>query len=173
MEKICLNNITKNHRELLLNTCKMIPVLENTTDRKGIGLSLRQTCWGGRGGREYRGKFLTPIQHNTSDQLNLRLLSTTYKLSPQHGDHKLKIHEFVLINFPRKKKICNLYINILTAGRIGDAKSFPRVLSFVPSQGLLVWRFVCQKFLLVFFCYNYKLVCTVSWSVLPRPDNCD
>ena len=25
----------------------MIPVLENTTDRKGIGLSLRQTGWGG------------------------------------------------------------------------------------------------------------------------------
>ena len=138
MEKICLNNITKNHRELLLNTCKMIPVLENTTDRKGIGLSLRQTGWRGEGGREYRDKFLTPIQHNTSDQLNLRLLSTTYKLSPLHGDHKLKIHEFVLINFPCKKKICNLYINILTAGRIGDAKSFPRVLSFVPSQGLLV-----------------------------------
>ena len=140
MEKLCLNNITKNHRELLLNTCKMIPVLENTTDRKGIGLSLRQTGWGGggEGGRECWGKFLTPIQPNTSDQLNLRLLSTTYKLSPLHGDHKLKIHEFVLINFPCKKKICNLYINILTAGRIGDAKSFPRVLSFVPSQGLLV-----------------------------------
>lgn len=31
----------------------MIPVLENTTDRKGIGLSLRQTGWGGGGeGRE-------------------------------------------------------------------------------------------------------------------------
>ena len=119
----------------------MIPVLENTTDRKGIGLSLRQTGWGGGGGREVGNagvNFLTPIQHNTSDQLNLRLLSTTYKLSPLHGDHKLKIHEFVLINFPCKKKICNLYINILTAGRIGDAKSFPRVLSFVPSQGLLV-----------------------------------
>lgn len=52
MEKLCLNNITKNHRELLLNTCKMIPVLENTTDRKGIGLSLRQTGLGGGEGRE-------------------------------------------------------------------------------------------------------------------------
>ena len=173
MEKLCIYNITKNHRELLLNTCKMIPVLENTTDRKGIGLSLRQTGWGGEGGRECWGKFLTPIQPNTSVQLNLRLLSTTYKLSPLHGNRKLKIHEFVLINFPCKKNICNLYINILTAGRIGDAKSFSRVLSFVPSQGLLVWRFVCRKFLLVFFCYNYELVFTVSWSVLPRPDNCD
>ena len=169
MEKLCIYNITKNHRELLLNTCKMIPVLENTTDRKGIGLSLRQTGWGGGG----EGREVGNAGVNTSDQLNLRLLSTTYKLSPLHGNRKLKIHEFVLINFPCKKNICNLYINILTAGRIGDAKSFPRVLSFVPSQGLLVWRFVCQKFLLVFFCYNYELVFAVCWSVLPRPDNCD